>query len=521
MSPPVSGRLRSNSSGASLHSRSRTSVAPSTAASPHKSSPRTSKASPGRPSVRVNTFTAATTVNSSSGSSKLAPTHTRLPASTAALPRVARLAQPSVSVSNSTPHTGNTSASPSLSASTPQHTDTIHASQLLLAAHSSSDHPEPSQSSVAGVSSYSHAVLLQASDRTATDDGEERSTRTTSRVSQSSHTSAQDEEEGDDKIEQKVDNNGAAQSASLAPSLLRNGFGQVLTKDRAEEICAKQADLVCAVSLPVMPASPTTPKVTAQLRLKERDERKGSGSSDCEETEAACHPFQPSANKEDGDVAMPLSMPATKPSPLIPSQTLPHALLQLQTAAVPGSVSVSAISTSRSPTHSVNRPLHHSGTLSPHAGSTSTTNQRRSNNSGGIGSALPRLPFLASPSSSSTAVATAAGPEGFLASLNPHVASPRASHSAADPLLSHDAVTATTQHRSPSVVVRSTRPFSLHRANKHSTLPAEAKRANFFASVAHALGRMSVTQTAADWSGGDGGPGGLGCASAVVVVAVG
>ena len=505
MSPPVSGRLRSNSSGASLHSRSHTSVAPSTTAtSSHKSSPRTSKASPGRPSVRVNTFTAAasTTVNSTI-SNKPAPTHTRLPASTAAaLPRSTRIVNASLSVSRS--NTCNASGSPSLSASTPQHTDTIHASQLLLAS-SSADQPEPSQSSVARVSSYSHAVVL-ATDRkvsSSTDDEERSAETTTSRHSQSSRTHSRDDED-DDKSEHKTDNSSTAAAAAVGPMLRRNGFGQVLSKERVDEPSPQQADLVCAVSLPASPASPTSPKLPPLQQAKEKEEKKASNSAGNDD-----HPFQPTAGREDNDVVTPLSAPkptSALTSPALPTRAFSHVMAQLSSTAVAGSVSVSAASTSRSPTHSVSRPLQplHAAILSPHTTATATNSagQRRTMN-GNKGGALPRLPFLTSPSAAaSNAVPTAAGPEGFLASLNPHVASPRASHSPADPLLSHDAVTAVPQHRSPSVVVRSTRPFSLHRANKHSTLPAEAKRATFFASVAHALGRMSVTQQRINGVGG-------------------
>ena len=478
MSPPVSGRLRSHSSGASLHSRSHTSVAPSTATSSHKSSPRTSKASSGRPSVRVNTFTAATTAGGSS--SKLAPTHTRLPASAAAAPtRAARSVHPSLSVSKSA--TCNTSHSPSLSPSTPQHTETIHASQLVLAASSSCEQPEPSQSSVARTDrKASHSVDDQSRTRTASD------------ASQSSRMETEEGDEDDDKDERKTAHVNSAVTMSLSPLLLRNGFGQVLTKDRADELAVTQADLVCPVSLPATPASPIASKVPALQRLREREEKKSIGGAD--ESEVACHPFQPIARQEDSDAAtlLSISTPASAaPAPSPPVHPFPHVIPQLVSAGVAGSVSVSAVSTSRSPTHSVNRPLLLQSPLPPStAGSTGSTSSKRRTLNGG----LPRLPFRASPSTSYNAVATSAGPEGFLASLNPYLVSPRALHSPTDPLLSHDAVTATPQHRSPSVVVRNTRPFSLHRANKHSTLPGEAKRATFFASVAHALGRMSITQ---------------------------
>ena len=457
--PPVSSRLRSTSISVSLHSRSRSTVAPASAASSHKaSSARPSKGSPLRPSARINTFTTASSAGI--GDSREAAKHARLPL-----------------------HAGsNQSASPSLSAATPQRANTLHTSKLLLTATStSSELPEASQSSMAGVMSYSQAVVLTSERKASTSILDERSTRTASESSQNSARGDEAEDEG--VSEPKADVNGSSpREGSAGPWQLRNGFGQVLSADRAAEPCAQQADVVCIVSLPSMPASPTSPGAQATQLPKEKYEQR-SGATGAVEVD--CHPFQPSAGAEDSDSATPLSSavatPAKPVSPAAPHSP-PHSVLQLSSVAAANSMSTSAASTSRSPTASSNQPLH-STTLSP------TTAANRKAHGG-------RLPFLASPTSSPNAVATSAGPEGYLASLNPHVASPRVAHCAADPLLSSDAVTASasSQKRSPSVVVRSLRPFTLHRQNKHSTLPAEAKRATFFASVAHALGRMSLSQ---------------------------
>ena len=306
MSPPVSGRLRSNSSGASLHSRSHTSVALRSPQPPPRTSHRLARRKRplvDRPCASTRSLQRVTTVNSTI-SNKPAPTHTRLPASTAAaLPRSTRIVNASLSVSRS--NTCNASGSPSLSASTPQHTDTIHASQLLLAS-SSADQPEPSQSSVARVSSYSHAVVL-ATDRkvsSSTDDEERSAETTTSRHSQSSRTHSRDDED-DDKSEHKTDNSSTAAAAAVGPMLRRNGFGQVLSKERVDEPSPQQADLVCAVSLPASPASPTSPKLPPLQQAKEKEEKKASNSAGNDD-----HPFQPTAGREDNDVVTPLSAPS-------------------------------------------------------------------------------------------------------------------------------------------------------------------------------------------------------------------
>ena len=149
----------------------------------------------------------------------------------------------------------------------------------------------------------------------------------------------------------------------------------------------------------------------------------------------------------------------------------------------------------------------YSPTTSLASPSRATSPQRRTLPSS-LSSALPRLPFFlrggsgGAPTSPTRAAMTSAGSAGFLASLEPQPNSSPRSH------------LSTAQHLGPPTP--SHRPLPLPSLRRSSQPPPESsgsRRATFLASVAFALGRLSLSQktaaaaatTAAMTGGGDGG----------------
>ena len=115
-----------------------------------------------------------------------------------------------------------------------------------------------------------------------------------------------------------------------------------------------------------------------------------------------------------------------------------------------------------------------------------------------LSSSLPRLPFFlrggsgVAPVSPTRAATTSAGPAGYLASLEPHSSgsSPRSPHAAASASAEHAAVPPAPSHRPLPLP-------SLRRSSQPPTDAAGSRHATFLASVAFALGRLSISQKAA------------------------